>query len=68
MAGRGQEGAIVTLLDAGERYRHTYFDDAWLQAQGLDCRRESDAIDALIDRGDWPEELRRTWRLAGDPA
>jgi len=69
LAGRRQAGSIVTLLcDAGERYRHTYFDDAWLRAQGLDCGRESDAIDALIDRGEWPEELRRTWRLAGDLA
>ena len=67
MAGRGQQGSIVTLLcDAGERYRQTYFDDTWLQAQGLECGRESDATDALIDRGEWPEELRRTWRLAGD--
>jgi cysteine synthase A len=67
MAARGQVGSIVTLLcDGGERYKHTYFDDAWLGAQGLECGRESDAIDALIDRGEWPEELRRTWRLAGD--
>ncbi len=66
MAGHGQQGAIVTLLcDAGERYRHSYFDDAWLQAQGLDCGRERVAIDVLIERGEWPEELRRTWRLAG---
>ena len=67
MVARGESGAIVTLLcDAGERYRHTYFDDAWLAAQGLECGAESDAIDALIDRGEWPDELRRSWRLAGD--
>ncbi len=67
MAARGERGAVVTLLcDAGERYRHTYFDDAWLASQGLECGRESDAIDALIDRGEWPAALRRSWRLAGD--
>ena len=67
MAAHGEQGSIVTLLcDAGERYRHTYFDDEWLAAQGLECGRESDAVDALIDRGEWPEELRRSWRLAGD--
>ena len=67
MAGRGEQGAIVTLLcDAGERYRHTYFDDAWLAAQGLECGRESDAVDALLDRGEWPQELLAAWRLAGD--
>ena len=66
MAARGEAGAIVTLLcDAGERYRHTYFDDAWLQANGLECGRESDAIDALLDRGQWPQELRSAWRVAG---
>jgi len=69
MAGRGQQGAVVTLLcDAGERYQQTYFDDAWLRSQGLDCARESAAIGALIDRGEWPEELRRTLRLAVDLA
>ncbi len=69
MAGQGQQGAIVTLLcDAGERYRHSYFNAAWLQAQGLDCGTEKDAMDVLIDHGNWPEELRRSWRLAGDLA
>jgi cysteine synthase len=69
MQQRGQEGSIVTLLcDDGERYRHSYFDDAWLQAQGLDCGPESDAIEALMQRGDWPDTLRRGWRLAGDLA
>ena len=67
MAGRGEQGAIVTLLcDAGARYRHTYFDDAWLAAQGLECGRESDAVDALLDRGEWPQELLAAWGLAGD--
>jgi cysteine synthase A len=69
MQQRGQEGAIVTLLcDDGERYRHSYFNDDWLQAQGLDCGPESDAVEALMQRGDWPEALRRQWRLAGDLA
>jgi cysteine synthase A len=67
MRQRGEGGAIVTLLcDGGERYRHSYYDDAWLQAQGLDCGPESDAIDALMDRAIWPEALLRQWRLAGD--
>ena len=58
---------MVTLLcDDGQRYRHSYFDDGWLQANGLECGAESDAIDALIDTGEWPVALRRSWRLAGD--
>jgi cysteine synthase len=69
MVARGQSGAIVTLLcDDGERYRHSYFNDAWLQAQGLDCGPESDAVDVLMQRGEWPQALRQGWRLAGDLA
>jgi cysteine synthase len=31
MAAAGQQGSVVTLLcDGGERYAHTYYDDAWL--------------------------------------
>jgi cysteine synthase A len=37
MAAAGEQGSIVTLLcDGGERYAGTYFDDAWLAAQGID--------------------------------
>ena len=64
-----KSGSIVTLLcDDGERYRHSYYNDAWLQAQGLDCGAESDAIEALMDRGEWPAALQRDWQLAGDLA
>jgi cysteine synthase len=64
---QGGVGSIVTLLcDDGERYRHSYFNDAWLQSQGLECGPESDAIDALMDRGVWPAALRATWRCAGE--
>ena len=29
-------GSVVTLLcDGGERYAHTYYDDAWVREQGL---------------------------------
>ena len=39
MAEAGRSGAVVTLLcDGGERYRATYYDDAWLEARGLDWR------------------------------
>lgn len=37
MRRRGERGSIVTLLcDSGDRYRDTYFDDAWVAAQGWD--------------------------------
>jgi cysteine synthase len=33
----GEVGSIVTLLcDSGERYRSSYFDDAWIRDHGLD--------------------------------
>ena len=64
---KGQGGSIVTLLcDDGERYRHSYFNDDWLRMHGLECTAESDALDGLMDRGEWPPLLRRSWRLAGD--
>ncbi len=63
----GQGGSIVTLLcDDGERYRHSYFNDDWLRDNDLECGVQSEAIDALIDKGEWPADLRRSWRLAGD--
>jgi cysteine synthase A len=63
----GRCGSIVTLLcDDGQRYRQSYFDDDWLRRNDLECEAQSDAIDALIDRAEWPAELRRSWRLAGD--
>ena len=49
-AGRG--GSVVTLLcDGGERYRHTYFDDDWLRANGLDSAAEQRALQGWIEHG-----------------
>src|SRR5690606_39191612 len=37
MAARGERGAVVTLAcDPGDRYLDTYYDDAWLAANGYD--------------------------------
>jgi cysteine synthase len=67
MVADGRSGSVVTLLcDDGQRYRHSYFDDDWLHRNGLECKTQSDAIEVLIDRGEWPEDLRSSWRLAGD--
>ena len=66
MADAGQVGSIVTLLcDDGERYRGTYFDDTWLQAQGLACDAQVSALEALVSSGAWPAELRSLLRCAG---
>jgi cysteine synthase A len=64
---RGVGGSIVTLLcDDGQRYMHSYFDADWLRRNSLECDAQRHAIDALVDRGEWPAELCRTWRLAGE--
>ena len=64
---RGLGGSVVTLLcDDGERYRHSYFDDAWLRDNDLQCQAHARALGVLMDRGQWPAELQRAWRLAGD--
>jgi cysteine synthase len=37
MRERGETGSVVTLIcDGGERYAQTYYDDRWLEQQGLD--------------------------------
>jgi cysteine synthase A len=47
MKAAGEAGAVVGLLcDSGERYRNTYYDDAWYAAQGIPL----EAPDALIAR------------------
>ena len=60
----GSGGSVVTLLcDGGERYRHTYHDDGWLQAQGLAGEAEQRAVERWIDTGTAPAGA--ALRLAG---
>jgi cysteine synthase A len=48
----GEAGSIVTLIcDPGERYAHTYYDDGWVAAQGLDLAPATAAIDAFLGGG-----------------
>jgi len=50
MAAAGQGGSIVTILcDSGLRYAQTYYDDRWLDAQGLDWREHESRILALLN-------------------
>lgn len=54
MRGRGEEGSVVTLIcDAGERYRDTYYDDAWLAAQGLDIAPHAERCRRFYETGAW---------------
>ena len=55
MKDAGERGSIVAILcDAGERYRDTYFDDDWLSANRLDCRRERALVAGWLDEGKPP--------------
>jgi len=38
------------LCDSGERYAQTYFDDAWLAAQGLDITPYTPTITRWLGR------------------
>ena len=52
MRAAGESGSVVTLLcDGGERYTHTYFDDAWLDAKGIDIAPFAAALDAFTSTG-----------------
>jgi cysteine synthase A len=45
-------GSVVTLLcDGGERYSRTYYDDAWLRAEGLDLEPYRSALDSFLSTG-----------------
>ena len=52
MAAAGEAGSIVSLLcDSGERYRSTYFNDAWLAARGIATAAAEAEVDRFFDQG-----------------
>jgi cysteine synthase A len=52
MARDGKAGSIVSILcDSGERYRSSYFDDAWIARQGLNLAPHEAAIERFFDTG-----------------
>jgi cysteine synthase A len=53
MRDEGRAGSVVTLLcDGGERYAHTYYDDAWLSARGIDIAPYTAALEEFSRSGD----------------
>ena len=49
-------GSVVTLLcDGGERYAHTYYDDSWVAAQGMDLEPCLRTLEKFADTGAWHE-------------
>ena len=56
MRAAGEPGSVVTLLcDGGERYRSTYYDDAWIAARGIDLRPWTAALAEFDATGAWPD-------------
>jgi cysteine synthase len=56
MRAAGRTGSVVTLLcDSGERYAHTYFDDDWVRAQGLDLAPYGNTVERFLATGTWRE-------------
>ena len=50
MKSDGVTGSLVTLIcDSGERYGHTYYNDAWIAAQGFRLAPHEEALDAFLD-------------------
>jgi cysteine synthase A len=53
MASAGEAGSIVAILcDGGERYATTYYDQAWLKAEGYELSGLIDAVAATVERGE----------------
>jgi len=53
MAKAGEEGSVVTLLcDSGERYRSSYYDDAWVADRGIDLAPYAAALDSFAETGE----------------
>lgn len=50
MKAQGEKGSIVTLLaDRGERYVHSYYDEAWLQSHGFDVVSSREQVRAAAE-------------------
>ncbi len=51
---QGRSGSIVTVLcDGGERYTHTYYDDAWVAERGLDLTAPTAVLDHFHATGEF---------------
>ena len=56
MLAAGETGSVVTLIcDGGERYAHTYYDDAWLAEHGLDITPYTATLERFRETGVWTE-------------
>jgi cysteine synthase len=52
MVAAGESGSVVAILcDSGERYATSYYDQAWLAAQGFALAPLIEAVAACAERG-----------------
>ncbi|MBM7791237.1 L-cysteine desulfhydrase Cds1 [Tenggerimyces flavus] len=52
----GRQGSVVTLIcDGGDRYAHTYYDDAWVAAQHLELESYTETLSRFGANGEWVE-------------
>ncbi len=59
MRAADRRGSVVALLcDGGERYAHTYFDDAWLAEHGIDIAPYLATLEKFAESGEWAEPSR----------
>ncbi|MBM7365964.1 PLP-dependent cysteine synthase family protein [Gordonia hydrophobica] len=50
----GRGGSVVSLLcDSGDRYDHTYFNDAWVAEQQLDLEPPTRTLEQFFETGAW---------------
>ncbi len=53
MAAAGESGSIVAILcDGGERYETSYYDQAWLKAQGYELSGLMEVVAGSVERGE----------------
>jgi cysteine synthase A len=54
MRRQGRKGSVVTLLcDGGERYRGTYYNDAWISEKGFDLKPPLARLRRFFESGIW---------------
>jgi cysteine synthase A len=52
MRSRGERGSVVTLIcDGGDRYAGTYYNDEWVEEQGLDLAPRREAVESFLESG-----------------
>ncbi|ODT14030.1 MAG: cysteine synthase [Kaistia sp. SCN 65-12] len=69
MREEGRSGSIVSLIcDSGERYAETYYNPAWLMAQGLDPAPHVERLERFLAGGAFAGELLMGVEAAGSCA